>query len=301
MATRHLEDRSAVVTGSSQGIGRAVALALAAQGARVVVSGRPDAGGRSAGAEEVAAEIRARGGEALACAARIEDFDSAGALIARCADAFGSIDVLVNCAGIAEPEGSSILDVDPAEFRRVLGVHLGGTFHCCRHAAPRMAAQRRGAIVNTGSHALLGLYGGTAYPAAKGGILSLTLAMAAELREHGVRVNAVCPGARTRLSSGPAHERKIESLHARGILSRALRDASLAPPEAHCVGPLYALLASDLASGISGRVFSAAGGYVGLLARPAETPLAWRDVAARGAWELEALASVLLDSEALRA
>jgi NAD(P)-dependent dehydrogenase (short-subunit alcohol dehydrogenase family) len=281
---RPLRGRAAVVAGGSRGIGRAVARALAREGAAVVVNGRDAAAARA-----VVAEIESEGGVARACPGSVADFDVAGELVETCADAFGAIDVLVNCAGIAEPEASTILDVSPAAFREVVDVHLGGTFHTCRHAAPRMVAQGRGAIVNTSSHAHLGHYGGTAYPAGKGATNSLTLAIAAELRDRGVRANAVCPGARTRLNEGPAYVAKIESLHARGILDDGLRDASLAPPEPEHVAPLYAFLASDHAADVTGRVFSAAGGYVGLQPAGGEQLLAWRD-AAEGPWSLEALA-----------
>jgi len=283
---------AALVTGSSHGIGREVALALAAAGARVVVNGTPGGEGRSPAAEAVADEIAARGGTAVACAASVADFAAAGALVERCAAEFGSIDVLVNCAGVPEPDGASILDLSERDFRAVLDVHLGGTFYCCRHAAPRMVAQRAGAIINTSSHSFLGSYAGVAYPAAKGAVNSLTFALATELREHGVRVNAVCPGAKTRLSTGAAYERRIRDLHARGILSDAVRDISLEPPEPRFAAPIYAFLASGRARGITGRVFTATGGYVGVFAQGSEKMLAYRD---RGAapWGVDEIAAAV--------
>lgn len=284
---------NALVTGSSHGIGREVALALAAAGARVVVNGSPDRDGTSAAAEAVAGEIAARGGVAVACAGSVADFDAAGALVERCVGAFGSIDVLVNCAGIPEPDGASILDLSERDWRAVLDVHLGGTFHCCRHAAPRMVAQRAGAIVNTSSHSFLGIYAGVAYPAAKGGVNSLTFALATELCEHGVRVNAVCPGAKTRLSTGPAYEQRIHDLHARGILSDAVRDVSLDPPDARFVAPLYAFLVSDRARGVTGRIFSVSGGYLGVFAGGSEKRLAYRDHRAAAPWDVDEIAAAV--------
>lgn len=286
---------SAIVTGSSHGIGREVALALAAAGARVVVNGSPDREGRSVAAETVAGEIAVRGGTAVACAASVADFAAAGALVDRCVAEFGTVDVLVNCAGVPEPDGASIFDLSERDFRAVLEVHLGGTFHCCRHAAPRMAAQRAGAIINTSSHSFLGAYAGVAYPAAKGGVNSLTFALATELREHGVRVNAVCPGAKTRLSTGPAYERKIRDLHARGILSDALRDVSLEPPEPRFAAPIYAFLASDRARGITGRVFSASGGYVGVFGQGSEKLLAYRDHRGSAPFEVAEIAAAVAE------
>jgi NAD(P)-dependent dehydrogenase (short-subunit alcohol dehydrogenase family) len=223
----------------------------------------------------------------------VADDACAAALIERCETAFGAVDVLVNCAGLAEPEGSSIFDLDPADWREVVDSHLGATFLTCRHAAPRMRARGGGAIVNTSSHSHLGLYGGTAYPAGKGGINSLSFALAAELLEHGIRVNAVCPGARTRLNTGPGYEASIRDLHRRGILGAGQRDASLAPPPPEHVGPLYAFLASPLARGITGRLFSAVGGYVGVQSRVAEQPLAMRHE--ESPWPVEELARQVLE------
>jgi len=196
----------------------------------------------------------------------------------------------VNCAGTAEPEGSSILNLTPEAWTELIESHLTATFNTCRHAAPLMVKQRAGSIVNTSSHAYLGHYGGTGYPAGKGGVNSLTFAIASELREHEVRANAVCPGARTRLSSGPQYEAKILELHRRGIMDDLQRDVSLSPMAPELVGPLYVYLCSDLSRQVTGRVFSASGGYVGLHATPGkETLLAFRD-AAEGPWPLGELA-----------
>jgi 3-oxoacyl-[acyl-carrier protein] reductase len=290
---RELDGRSALVTGSSHGIGREVALALAAAGARVVVNGTPDGAGRSRAAEAVVAEIAARGGTAVACGASVADFAAAGALVERCVSEFGAIDVLVNCAGVPEPDGASILDMSVDAWRAVLDVHLGGTFHCCRHAAPHMVARRAGAIINTSSHSFLGSYAGVAYPAAKGGVTSLSFALATELREHGVRVNAVCPGAKTRLSTGPGYERRIHDLHQRGILSDAVRDVSLEPPDPRFAAPIYAFLASDRAREITGRVFSATGGYVGVFAQGTEKLLAYRDHRGAEPWQVGEIAAAI--------
>lgn len=286
--TKVLAGRAAIVAGGSRGIGRAVAIELARQGASVVVNGRD-----TTPVQEVVGRIANQGGSALACAGSATDFQFARNLVGACAEHFGAVDVLVNCVGMAEPEGSSILDLAEADWRELLDVHLTSAFNTCRHAAPLMRAQGRGAIINTGSHSFLGMYGGTGYPAGKGGTTSLTLAIAAELAECGVRANVVCPGARTRLSEGTAYENRIQGLHARGILTEGMRDASLAPGEPEEVAPMYAFLASDLAAGITGRIFSAAGGYVGLRELGQESPLGFRNVAADGPWCLEDLAGVM--------
>lgn len=279
-----LAGKAALVTGGSRGIGRAVAEGLAAAGAKVVVNGR-----EAAAVDEVVETIRASGGVADAGVGSVADFETAGNLVDQCVARFGAIDVLVNCAGIAEPAGSSILDLTPDAWSELIGVHLTSVFNTCRHAAPRMRAQGHGSIVNTSSHAYSGVYGGTGYPAGKGGTNSLTFAMAAELREYGVRVNAVCPGARTRLSSGPTYEAHIERLRARGILDDATAAASLTPSAPEYAAALYVYLASDLATGVTGKLFSAAGGYVGLHAPASETLVGFREEA-DGPWSLGALA-----------
>jgi 3-oxoacyl-[acyl-carrier protein] reductase len=287
--------KNAVVTGSSHGVGRAVAMALAAEGANVVVNGS-GAGPEGLGTElgplnETVDQIVSRGGVAIASCGSVADFTYAGRLIATCVDNFGSVDILVNCAGI--PEVGSIVDVPPETWHRVVDVHLNGTFNCCRHAAPLMVQQRRGRIINTASHAFLGIYGGTAYAAAKGGIISLTRAMARDLSEHGVTCNVFCPGAKTRLSSGEAYEEKMRLLFAKGWLNEAQRDGGLHPPPPESVTPLVLYLATDEAAKISGHVFVVTGGYVGLFPEPKEERLAWKDYRKNGPWTVDELATLL--------
>ena len=125
----------------------------------------------------------------------------------------------MNCAGTPGLDSESILSVTSAQFRDLLDGHLVTTFETCRAAAPKMVAQGGGAIINTSSFAFLGDYGGTAYPAGKGGVNGLTLAIAGDLREHGVRANVVCPGAKTRLSTGTDYEAHIVGLNRRGLLN----------------------------------------------------------------------------------
>lgn len=280
---RHLADRTAVVTGSSRGIGRAVAHALAAQGAAVVVNGRD-----GAVADAVADEIRGAGGRAVAVAGSAASADVARELVDAAGD-FGDVDILVNCAGVAEPSGSSILTVTDDEWDELLDAHLTTVFRTCRVIAPIMAERGSGAIVNTSSFAYLGDYGGTGYPAGKGAVNALTAAIAAELAESGVRANVVCPGARTRLSEGDEYVRHIEELHSRGMLDDASRHGSLNPAPPEYVAQLYAFLASDLAASITGRIFVGSGGFVGLFDRVAPTVLAFRDHVAEPPWTLDEL------------
>jgi NAD(P)-dependent dehydrogenase (short-subunit alcohol dehydrogenase family) len=279
---RVLEGRGAVVVGGSRGVGRAVAELLATQGAGVVISGRD-----ADAAQDTAAAISvAGGGRAVAHPGSAADEATAHALIDACEREYGSVDILINCAGVAEPPGSSILDVTAAQFRELLEAHLGTVFHTCRAAVPKMVARGGGAMVNTGSLAFLGDYGGTGYPAGKGGVNSLTMAIAAELKEHRVRANVVCPGASTRLSTGPAYRQHIADLHRRGLLDEATMRASLQPAPPSYVAPAYAYLVSDLASDVTGQIFVAAGGFVGRFERPAPTVLGYRDHRQSPPWSI---------------
>jgi NAD(P)-dependent dehydrogenase (short-subunit alcohol dehydrogenase family) len=273
-----------VVAGGSRGIGRAVAELLCNLGAGVVVNGR-DVGA----VEETVAAITTSGGRATPVVGAADDERVAGALVEECMSTFGRLDALVNCAGIAEPPGSSILSISPEEFDRLMSAHLGAVFHTCRFAAGVMASQGSGAIINTSSVAFLGDYGGTGYPAGKGAINGLTMAIAAELKADGVRANVVCPGARTRLSTGAEFEKHIADLHRRGLLDEMTMRASLDIAPAEFVAPVYAYLASDLARDVTGQIFVAAGGFVGSFDRPTPRVLGYRDHHDAEPWSVEDL------------
>lgn len=284
-----LAGRGAVVVGGSRGIGRAVAELLAACGAGVVVNGRDPAA-----VDDTVGVITGSGGRAVGLAGAANVESTAVALMQACREEYGSVDVLINCAGVAEPAGSSILSVSGAQFHELLDAHLGTVFQTCRAAAPIMTQQRRGSIVNSGSVAFLGDYGGTGYPAGKGAINALTVAVAAELAEHGVRANVVCPGAKTRLSTGSDYEEHIHGLHARGLLDEFSMAASLDPAPADYVAPLYAYLSSDLASEVTGSVFLASGGFVGRFERPIPSVLGYRDHQQSSPWSLEELHAMVV-------
>ncbi|WP_155764312.1 SDR family NAD(P)-dependent oxidoreductase [Mycobacterium colombiense] len=276
-----LDGRGVVVSGGSRGIGRAVAELLGSLGAGVVVNGRDEHA-----VEETVAAITASGGRATAVVGAADDERVARSLVDECLSAFGRLDTLINCAGIAEPPGSSILTITPDEFDRLISGHLGTVFHTCRVAAPVLAEQGHGAIVNTSSVAYLGDYGGTGYPAGKGAVNGLTMAIAAELKPYGVRANVVCPGARTRLSTGAEYEQHIEDLHRRGLLDEMTMRASLdsAPPE--FVAPVYAYLAGDLSRDVTSQILVAAGGFVGSFDRQTPRLLGYRDHHQAGPWSV---------------
>jgi NAD(P)-dependent dehydrogenase (short-subunit alcohol dehydrogenase family) len=276
-----LHGRSAVVVGGSRGIGFGVAELLARLGAGVVVNGRD---------EEAVGEAVARvGNGSVGFPGSPADPSVSDALIDSCVTEFGRIDILVNCAGTPEPAGSSILTVTSAQFRDLLDAHLLTTFETCRAAAPKMVAQGGGAIVNTSSFAFLGDYGGTGYPAGKGGVNGLTMAIAAELKAQGVRANVVCPGAKTRISTGPDYEAQIAGLNRRGILDGASAEVALDAPPAEYVAPTYAYLVTDRAKDVTGQIFIAAGGFVGRFDKPTPSFLAYRDHQDSPPWSLDEL------------
>lgn len=288
---RPLEGRNVVVTGSGRGIGAAVVERMASEGANVVVNGTGL--NRAETVDAVVARINAAdGGRAVACCGDVADEAVAAELITTCIDAFGSIDALVNIAGMGAGPGQTFLDdPSPERWERLLDVHLTGTFNCCRHAVPHLR-EHGGSIVNTTSHAFLGIYSGTGYAAAKGGVVSLTWGMAADLRATGIRVNAIAPGARTDMSTGDQYETQIWALYERGALTEAMRDASLRVAGPEFVAPMYAWLVGPSSEGITGRVFSVTGNSVGLFPKPRETTLAERPNA-DGPWSLADLDRLL--------
>ncbi|CAN5121711.1 SDR family NAD(P)-dependent oxidoreductase [soil metagenome] len=279
-----LENRGAVVVGGSRGVGRAVAELLACLGAGVVVNGR-----EAVAVSDTVAAITAAGHAAVGFAGSAAEETTAQALIAEWVSHYGRIDILINCAGIAEPPGSSILDISGAQFDELMASHIGTAFHSCRAAAPHMVAQSSGAMVNTSSFAYLGDYGGTGYPAGKGAVNGLTLAVAAELKEHGVRANVVCPGAKTRLSTGAGYEEQIRTLYGRGLLDEVSMQGALDPAPPEYVAALYAYLASDLAAHVTGQILIGAGNFVGRFDRPAAALLGYRDHDTSPPWSMSEL------------
>jgi NAD(P)-dependent dehydrogenase (short-subunit alcohol dehydrogenase family) len=261
-----------------------VAELLAAQGAGVVVNGRD--------AEAAAEAARCITG-AVAHPGSPADPAVANALIDTCIQEFGRIDILVNCAGTAGLASESILKVTTAQFRELIDAHLGTVFETCRVAAPQMVAQGGGSIINTSSFAFLGDYGGTGYPAGKGGVNGLTLAIAAELKERGVRANVVCPGAKTRLSTGSEYEAHIVKLNRRGLLDEVSKQAALDAPPPEYVAPTYAYLAGDLAKDVTGQIFIAAGGFVGRFERQSPSLLGYRDHNDSPPWQVDEIAAMV--------
>ena len=186
---KRVEGRVCIVTGAAQGIGATYAKSLAGEGAKVVVSDIDDA-------SAVADEIRASGGDALALRSDVADWDSCQEMVAKTVEAFGRLDVLINNAAIfGKLERASIDQISPELFDRVMKVNVGGTFLCTKAAVPVMREQRYGKIVNIStSRIFAGLPFYLHYDASKGAVFGMTRAMAKELGDDGIRVNAIAPG-----------------------------------------------------------------------------------------------------------
>lgn len=184
-----MEKKVAFVTGSSRGIGRAIAIGLAKEGVSVVVNYRS----RQDAAEEVAREITGIGGEAIIAKADVANDDEVKSMVDDVINKWGSIDILVNNAAIHR--GGRIQKLTLEDWNLVINSVLGGTFHCCRHIVPLMIAKNWGRIINLSSYvALHGYPGDTAYGAAKAGLLGFTMSLAKEVASKGVTVNAIIPG-----------------------------------------------------------------------------------------------------------
>jgi NAD(P)-dependent dehydrogenase (short-subunit alcohol dehydrogenase family) len=253
--SRRLDGRVALVTGAGRGIGRAHALALAAQGAAVVVNdvgAQLDGSGSDAGpAGAVAAEVVSAGGWGMADITDVASIDGGRRAVARAIDVCGRIDIVVNNAGFGLGGGDVAHPVE-AELDALLAVHLKAALGTMAAAFPDMAARGWGRIVNTVSEAALDkrFVGSLGYGAAKAALWSATLVAAAEGAAHGITVNAVSPGARTRLNA---------ELLDTGFRAGASARLDLNP--AH-VADVVAYLASEEAGDITGRIFHAAGGEV---------------------------------------
>ncbi|MFD3838706.1 3-oxoacyl-ACP reductase [Streptomyces sp. NPDC058642] len=262
-----LEGLSAIVTGAGRGLGRAEALELARLGAAVVVNdygqpGRDGSGEASAGpAEEVAAEIRAGGGKALAHTGDVSDFPQAQRLVQSAVEEFGKLDILVNNAGILRDR--MVFSMTEQEWDAVIRVHLKGHFNTTRFAAAHWRERSKasggpvyGRIVNTSSEAFLaGSAGQPNYAAAKGGIVGLTTSTALALAKYGVTANVICPRARTRMT-----EDVFAGLEA--------PDAGLDPLAPEHVAPLVGYLASPAAARVNGQLLVVHGGMVAVVERP---------------------------------
>ncbi|MER2105535.1 MAG: 3-oxoacyl-[acyl-carrier-protein] reductase [Solibacillus sp.] len=244
-----LENKVTVVTGASRGIGRAIALELAAQGAKVVVN----YSGSVAKAEEVVQEIKQIGGEAIAVQANVADADSVQALMKTAIDTFGSLDILVNNAGITRD--NLLMRMKEEEWDDVLNTNLKGVFLCTKAVTRQMMKQRAGRIINISS--IVGVAGNAGqanYVAAKAGVIGLTKTCAQELASRNILVNAIAPGFITTEMTDALPEELKEAMLKQIPLAR------LGQPED--IAKAVAFFASDAANYITGQTLQIDGGMV---------------------------------------
>lgn len=283
------DGRSVIVTGAGRGLGRAHALALAHSGASVVVN---DLGVAQDGsdpsdtpAQQVVDEITAAGGTAVVSRHDVADWDAAGEMVQLAIESFGGLHAVVNNAGIVRDR--MFVNSEEAEWEAVLRVHVMGHAAPSRHAASYWRARSKAGetndarIINTSSGAgLMGSVAQAAYSAAKGAIASMTLVQAAELGRIGVTANALAPAARTRMTEEAFADMMAE-----------VEDGAFDAMDPANVSPLVVWLASAESAGVTGRVFEAEGGIVGIAEGYRHGPRV--DKGAR--WEPEELTSVVAD------
>jgi NAD(P)-dependent dehydrogenase (short-subunit alcohol dehydrogenase family) len=270
-----LEGKVAVVTGSGRGIGRGIALALAKEGAKVVVN---DVGcatdGRGTDADPAAGvckEIAALGSEGVPNYDSVAEFESAGKIVKTAVDTWGRLDILVNNAGILRDK--QLVNMAPDDFDAVLKVHLYGGFNCCRHALPVMREKGYGRIVNIVSSAgLRGNFGQANYGAAKAGLMGLTFVIAVEHLKgnaegkYSITANALAPAGMTRMVG------QIPGMEGRPV-----------PPEMNpdLNGPIVAFLGSEQAGHVNGQIFGRRGYSYTLFQTPKPLAAMFKE----GGWE----------------
>jgi len=285
--SNRLKDRVAIVTGSGQGIGRAIAIALAKEGAKIVTNNRrPDTSGGDA--ETTARQITDMGGQAIPFFGSVSDFEVAGKLVQAAVDKFGRLDILVNNAGTDRPH--MVWNMTEEEWDICVDSFLKGTFNCTRFACGVMREQKWGRIMNTTSTAWLGTVGHCNYGAAKAGIVGLTRAVAREMGRYGVTCNAYAPTAATRFTVSEEIVAGFKKRYEAGLVTRERYEELTNPPSPETVTPFIVYLCTGEAADINGQVFDVTGGNIAIYSEPVKK----KDInKEEGLWTVEELVELV--------
>jgi 3-oxoacyl-[acyl-carrier protein] reductase len=245
-----LKEKVALITGSSRGVGRAIALAYAKEGASVVVNYTSN----QTAAEDVVEEIKEKGGRAIAFKADVARAAEAEALVQKGIEEFGGLDILVNNAGFSRP--AMLLKMSEDQWDQVVDIHLKGAFLCSQFAARNMKEQNRGKIINVTSVAgIVGTVGQINYSAAKGGLLSFTKSAARELARYNICVNVISLGiVATDMTEKIRTDEKLKEIYMNRILMRRFAE----PDD---ISPAFIFLGSDESNYITGQLLCVDGGY----------------------------------------
>lgn len=244
-----LKEKVAIVTGARQGIGESVAVALAKEGAAVVMISRsisPDS--------PVVERVKSHGGQYLTMNVDVGDYQQVQKMVDETIAAFGKVDILFNNAGITRP--AMLWKMTPEQWEEVIRINLTGTFNCLRAVANPMIEQKSGSIINvTSSAGLLGTIGQVNYTAAKGGVYALTKSAAKELAKYGIRVNTIAPMAETEMTKKISSDPKFSAKY----LERIPLGRFASPDE---IAPMVVFFASNESSYITGQTICVDGGMV---------------------------------------
>ena len=245
-----LEGKNAVVTGGGRGIGRAICVAFAKEGANVVVN----YAGNEKASNEVVAMVEALGRKAVAVQGDVAKWEDAQKIVDACVQNFGSIQILVNNAGISR--GAMLYKLSDEAWDEVVNVQMKGPWHCIKAASKYFMEQKYGRIVNvTSSAGIAGTIGQIHYASAKGGVITLTKSAARELARYNVTANVICPGiVTTEMTTNLQKDEKLKEIYLRRILLN-----KYAEPED--IAPAFVFLASDDAHYITGQLLCVDGGY----------------------------------------
>ena len=288
-----LNGKVAIVTGSGRGIGRGIAMMMASEGASVVVVDPgvnvDGSGADTSVAQQVVDEIKAVGGNAVACMESVTSMEGGEKIVQTAVDSFGKLDIVVTCAGILRDR--MIFNMAEEEWDDVIAVHLKGTFTVVKHACILMRQQRSGRIITFSSESgLIGNSGQANYGAAKSGIAGFTKVVAKDMGRYGVTVNSIAPRASTRMVAdipGSAAE-----IRARSGVAPISGEENLANMDPDHVAPFVCYLATDFAENINGQTFLVYGDTISLVSQPRPQKAIYEPT---GTWDLEKLSHMARD------